>query len=189
MENITLYSLNESLEVVEHGVVTIDQAMKILDQYAARQIGRAGSVEEVLSASVFGFSVGDDTFIEIAMETESRFRVKLEMPESKRFLFIPITSIYQKEIAVEGLGGLRDIVAHFFAAGLDEFKSYFQSRIRCQERYLRIEGLWRRIAGTVFRAQAWREVSGRKLKQFPFACKARSLQMAPRSCQRYSILP
>jgi hypothetical protein len=128
MANIIFYSIDESFKTVEHGIVTKDQALEIIDKYSAMQVGLKGSAEEVVSKSLFGFSIDDRRFIEIAMETESRFRVKLEMPESKRLLFIPISSIYQKEIVVEGLNQLHDITTHLFSMNLDDFKTYFESQ-------------------------------------------------------------
>jgi hypothetical protein len=128
MPAITHYSLNESLEIVEHGVVTKDQALKILDECSARQSGQMGSGEEAVAASVLGFSFDEKTFIEIAFETESKFRVKLEFPHSKRFLFVSLPSIYQKEIHVAGLPRLRDLVAQLFTLSLDDFRTSFESQ-------------------------------------------------------------
>ncbi len=126
MTNITFYSINESFETVEHGPVTKEQALQIVDKYAAMQVGLEGSAEDVVSKSLFGFSLDEQRFIEIAVETESQFRVKLEMPESRRILFLPMTSIYQKEITISRLEHLRDITTHFFDLPLEGFKRYFE---------------------------------------------------------------
>ncbi len=48
------------------------------------------------------------------------------MPLSKRVLFIPISTTYQREIIVEGLGRLHDIISQFFTMSLDDFKRYFE---------------------------------------------------------------
>lgn len=128
MADISCYSIDESLRIVKHGPVTLAQALGIIDKYSARQVGSFCSGEEAFSRSVFGFSLDDSRFIEIAMETESRFRVRLEMPVSKRFLFLTLPSTYQKEIVVDGLERLHDITTHFFSTDLDEFKTYFESQ-------------------------------------------------------------
>jgi len=118
--------MNEFFQTVEHGTVTKDQALQVVDKYAAMQVGLKGSAEKVVSKSLFGFSLDEQRFIEIAMETESRFRVKLEMPESRRILFFPVSSTYQKEITIDGLKRLHDITTHFFDLSLEDFKRYFE---------------------------------------------------------------
>ena len=120
MSPVTYYGIDESLKTVEHGVVSKEEALQIVDKFSATQVGLQGSVEEVLAKSMFGFSIDEKRFIEIAMETDKKFRVKLEMPGR---LWGP----YQKEITIEGLPKLRDIVEHFFTVPLDEFKNYFQA--------------------------------------------------------------
>ena len=117
MTNITHYSIDTSFKTVEHGAVTKEQALQIVDKYSAMQVGLKGSAEEVVSKSLFGVSLDEHRFIEIATETDSRFRVKLEMPGKWR--------LYQKEITIEGLTRLHDIVEHFFTMSLDDFKVYF----------------------------------------------------------------
>jgi hypothetical protein len=120
MPPITHYGLDTSSRTVEHGFVTKDEALKIVDKFAAMQVGLKGSAEEVLSKSMFGFSLDKRRFIEIAMETDTRFRVKLEMPER-------LWRAYRKEITIGGLPKLHAIVEHFFTIPLDYFKKYFET--------------------------------------------------------------
>ena len=80
MPPITYYGLDTSCKTVEHGVVTKEEAIQIVDKFAAMQVGLQGMPEEVVSNSMFGFSLDEHRFIEIAMETDAKFRVKLEMP-------------------------------------------------------------------------------------------------------------
>jgi len=126
MANITFYSLSESLQTVEHGVIAKDEALQVVDKYAAMQIGLEGSAEEMTSKSLFGFSLDEERFIEIAMDTDSRFRVKLEMPVLRRILFLRVSLIYQKEITINGLERLRDMVSRFFDMSIEDFKRYFE---------------------------------------------------------------
>jgi len=120
MPPITYYGLDTSLKTVEHGVVTKEEAIQIVDKFAAIQVGLRGSAEEVVSKSMFGFNLDEDKFIEIAMETDTMFRVKLEMPG--RFW-----GVCQKQITIERLPKLHDIVERFFTTPLDEFKNYFET--------------------------------------------------------------
>jgi hypothetical protein len=120
MPQITYYGLDTSLKTVEHGVVTKEEAIQIVDKFAAMQVGLQGSAEEVVSKSMFGFSLDEKRFIEIAMETDTKFRVKLEMPGG-------LWGVYQKEITIEGVSKLHDIVEHFFTNPLDDFKTYFET--------------------------------------------------------------
>ena len=91
-----------------------------MDKFAAMQVGLQGSAGEVLAKSMFGFSIDEKRFIEIAMETDKKFRVKLEMPGR-------LWGVYHKEITIEGLPKLHEIVEHFFTMPLNDFKSYFET--------------------------------------------------------------
>jgi hypothetical protein len=120
MPPITYYGLDTSSKTVEHGVVTKEEAIQIVDKFAAMQAGLQGTPEEVVSKSMFGFSLDEHRFIEIAMETDAKFRVKLEMPGR-------LWGVYQKEITIGALTKLHDIVEHFFTMPVDEFKNYFET--------------------------------------------------------------
>jgi hypothetical protein len=120
MPPITYYGLDTSLKTVEHGVITKEEALQVVDKFAAMQVGLRGTAEEVVSKSMLGFSLDEHRFIEIAMETDAKFRVKLEMPGR-------LWGIYQKEATIEGLPKLHDIVEHFFTTSLEEFKQYFET--------------------------------------------------------------
>jgi len=120
MPPVTYYGLDTSFKTVEHGVVTKEEAIQIVDKFAAMQVGLQGTPEEVVSKSMFGFSLDEHRFIEIAMETDATFRVKLEMP-GRRW------GVYQKEITIGALTKLHDIVEHFFTMPVDEFKNHFET--------------------------------------------------------------
>ena len=120
MPPIKYYGIDESLKTVEHGVVSKEEALQIVDKFSAMQVDLQGSAEEVLAKSMFGLSIDERRFIEIAMETEKKFRVKLEMPGR-------LWSAYKKETAIEGISKLHDIVEHFFTITLDDFKTYFET--------------------------------------------------------------
>ena len=120
MPPITYYGIDESFKTVEHGAVTKDEALQIVDKFSAMQVGLQGSAGEVLAKSMFGFSIDEKRFIEIAMDTDKKFRVKLEMPGR-------LWGVYQREITIEGLPKLHDIVEHFFTMPLDDFKNYFET--------------------------------------------------------------
>jgi hypothetical protein len=120
MPPITYYGIDESFKTIEHGVVSKDEALQIVDKFSAMQVGLQGSAGEVLAKSMFGFSIDEKRFIEIAMETDKKSRVKLEIPGR-------VWGVYQKEITIEGLPKLHDIVEHFFTMPLGDFKNYFET--------------------------------------------------------------
>ena len=120
MPPIIYYGLDTLFKAVEHGVVSKEEATQIVDKFAAMQVGLQGTPEEVVSKSMFGFSLDEHRFIEIAMETDAKFRVKLEMPGR-------LWGVYQKEITMGALTRLHDIVEHFFTMPVDEFKEYFET--------------------------------------------------------------
>lgn len=120
MQAVTYYGIDESLNTIEHGVITKEDALQVVKKFAAIQPGLHGSAEEALAKSMFGFSIDAKRFIEIAMETDANFRVKLEMPGR-------LWGVYQKETPIVGLPKLREIIDHFFTMPLDEFKNYFET--------------------------------------------------------------
>lgn len=78
------------------------------------------SAHVAVARLMFGFSLDEQKFIEIAMDTDTKFRVELEMPGR-------LWSVYQKEITIEGLPKLHDIVEHFFVMPLDDFKKFSET--------------------------------------------------------------
>ncbi len=92
------------------------------------QVGLSGTPEEVVSKSLFGFSHDEKRFVEIAMETKSTFRVKLEMPVPKRILGMPLSTLCQKEIKIEGIERLHEITTQYFDMNLDDFRQYFSKK-------------------------------------------------------------
>ena len=120
MPPITYYGIDESFKTVEHGVITKEDAVQVVDKFASMQVVLQGSAGQILAKSMFGFSIDEKRFIEIAMETDKKFRVKLEMPGR-------LWGVYQKELTIGNLPKLHDVVEHFFTTSLDDFKNYFET--------------------------------------------------------------
>jgi hypothetical protein len=59
MPPITHYGLDTSFKTVKHGPVSKEDALQILDKFAAMQVGLHGSAEEVVSKSMFGFCLDE----------------------------------------------------------------------------------------------------------------------------------
>lgn len=119
------YSINENFRVVNHGKVSIERANQIIDEYIEAQRGLSGESGYVISKSMFGFSVDDQTFIEIYIDDEHTYRMKFECPSSAKWLLF--NALYQKEISVADRAELKRIVEVFFNQNIDDFKKYFDS--------------------------------------------------------------
>ncbi len=61
------YSMNENLNCVDHGEVSIEEAYNLIDKYIVGQEELKGikDGEYVMSKSMFGFNVDKNTFIQI----------------------------------------------------------------------------------------------------------------------------
>ena len=122
------YGIDESFQTVEHGKVTLDQAYKIIDEFIENQIGLQGDAGYVISKSMLGFYITDNTFIEIYIDDENTYRMKFEAPERKRiFTGVIQNNIYQKEIDVADKTQLKEIVKEFFSKDAGSFKKYFDN--------------------------------------------------------------
>ncbi len=76
---ISWYSIDENLETQENGVVSLQQAVSIINRYFSELKPRYETGEEALAETMFGFYRTKDTFIEICIHSLSEISFKYEM--------------------------------------------------------------------------------------------------------------
>lgn len=122
------YSLDEKLNCVEHGEVSVEEAYNLIDKYIEGQEELKGikDGEYVVSKSSFGFIADKNLSIEIFIYDKDRFGVQFEMATPKKVLFIKYNSWYQEEITIFSIEELKEITKNFFENEAAEFKNYFE---------------------------------------------------------------
>lgn len=120
------YGIDQKFKTVEYGKIKKEEALEITEQFVNQQIGLKGDAGYVISKSIFGFSYDESSFIEISLDNEKKYRVKLEFPYKSKTLFLNTTKLYQKEIIITGKEHLRELVSAFFDLDLKSFKSHFE---------------------------------------------------------------
>lgn len=126
------YSMNENLNCVDHGEVSIEEAYNLIDKYIVGQEELKGikDGEYVMSKSMFGFNVDKNTFIQIFIYNKEEFGIEFEMIIPKKTLFIKLDNVYQEEITIYNKEELKEITKNFFENEPEEFKNYFESLIK-----------------------------------------------------------
>jgi len=121
-EAVHYYGMDQSFKVVEYGQVSIDQALKVVDERFARLRPKYETGEEAIAETMFGFYREKDTFIEICINGPTEISFKFEVPRSKRFLIFQ--SVYQKETTLKSKGELIERIKAFFNLTPEAYKSY-----------------------------------------------------------------
>ncbi len=126
------YSMNENLNCVDHGEVSIEEAYNLIDKYIEGQEELKGikDGEYVMSKSMFGFNVDKNTFIQIFIYNKEEFGIEFEMIIPKKTLFIKLDNVYQEEITIYNKEELKEITKNFFENEPEKFKNYFESLIK-----------------------------------------------------------
>ena len=127
-KNRGYYSLDENLNCVEHGEVSIEEAYNLIDKYIEGQEELKGikNGEYLISKSSFGFTAEENISIEIFIYDKYKFGVQFEMATPKKVLFIKYNSWYQEEITIFSIEELKEITGKFFEYESEEFKNYFE---------------------------------------------------------------
>lgn len=109
------YGIDHDLKIIEHGAVTLEQALKIIgEKIADNNAITQSDGETVISKSMFGFSRSDDTFIEITIGDTSHFDIRVELGGDR----------FEKELHSVQLEQLTDITSKFFTQNPKSFKRF-----------------------------------------------------------------
>lgn len=77
--DISWYSMDENLKTQENGIVSLPEAVNIINRYFSNLKPRYETGEEALTDTMFGFCRTSDTFIEICIHNASEVAFKFEM--------------------------------------------------------------------------------------------------------------
>jgi len=122
---IDFYSIDRSGKTVEHGPVSLNQALRIIDDRFSRLKPRYETAEEALAETMFGFSLSKDTFVEICIQTLTEIAFKFEHPLGKRFFVFQ--SVYQNESKLSSREELVERVKMFFGTSAEAFEQYIET--------------------------------------------------------------
>ncbi len=118
------YGIDVSGSTVEHGRVSVEQALKAIDERFTAMKDKYESAEEAIAATMFGFSMTEDTFIEICINARDKISLKLEFPSRKLFFF---RGISQTMLELRSKEELASLVPMFFSAPTAAYKDYLEA--------------------------------------------------------------
>lgn len=76
----TAYGMDRALKSEEYGSVSLQEAIVIFDERLADMRPFYEQSEDALSATMFGFSRGDDDFIELCIHARDHVSCTIELP-------------------------------------------------------------------------------------------------------------
>lgn len=122
---ISYYGMDRSLKVVEHGPVSLDLALKVVDERFSKLKAKYDTAEEAISETMFGFSRPEGAFIEICINGPSKISFKFEYPQSKKFFVFQWS--YENESVLASKEELVKRVQMFFSTSTEAYKQYIES--------------------------------------------------------------
>jgi hypothetical protein len=123
---ISFDQFSQSVEVPD-GIVSLTVAKDIVDQYIAGQQDSYESEDSPFAISMFAFRKNRKEFIEIAIDSKTDYRVRIECQRPRKLLFLSWLSSYSKDLHVPTVKNIQEIVEHFYQMSSEEFYSYFTS--------------------------------------------------------------
>ena len=82
LSEISWYSIDENLKTKENGVVSLQEAITIVNRYFSNLKPVYETGEKALAETMFGFCRASHTFIEICIHSSSEIAFKFEMPNA-----------------------------------------------------------------------------------------------------------
>ena len=126
MDNKAIYyGIAVSGSTVEHGSVDSGQALKVIDERFAAMKDKYESAEEAIAATMFGFSMTADTFIEICINARDNISFKFEFPAPPKLFFF--RGVSQTTLELHSKEELASLVPMFFSAPSAAYKDYLKS--------------------------------------------------------------
>ena len=112
---ISWYSIDANLKTQENGVVSLAQAISIVNRHFTELKPHYETSEQALAATMFGFCRTKDTFIEICIHSFSEISFKYEMLNADTAWYLKLfKGIEQFEEILKSREALIDRVEKFF---------------------------------------------------------------------------
>jgi len=121
----TYYGVDVSGATVVHGSVGVEHALKVIDERFAALKDKYESAEESIADTMFGFSMTEDTFIEICINGRESISFKFEFPSPPRFFFFG--GVSRTELELRSKEELASLVPMFFSAPAAAYKEYLDA--------------------------------------------------------------
>ncbi len=114
---ISWYSIDENLKTKENGVVSLPEAISIVNRYFSNLKPAYETGEEALADTMFGFCRTSDTFIEICIHSPSEIAFKFEMSNAETPWYLKLfKGIEQFEETLKSREALIARVEKFFSS-------------------------------------------------------------------------
>ncbi len=128
MPTIYLYTKNRDFDNVEAGPVTLDGALATAKRFADELQPQYEWGEDAIVASVFGFHLDDDTFLEIDLDPAHKCDVRFGPVTTTRKIFFvfPVTEKGELTATVTLPDGLDALIRAFFTMEIPAFTEFIQ---------------------------------------------------------------
>lgn len=110
---ISWYSTDENLSAVDRGVITKEEALKIIDRYFAKLKPRYETAEEAIAETMFGFQKSKEEFVEFCLNGPAEISFKYERVVPRKILFLSVPGVIQKERTLRSRDEVRAEVSAF----------------------------------------------------------------------------
>ena len=134
---ITFDQYSKSINRLE-GAVDLAEAYQIVSEYIAGQKESYESEDDPFAISIFAFQRDNNNFLEIAIDSKTLFRVRLQCRCTKKIWKLSWRSTYDKDLHVPSAEEIRSIVRKFFQEEMEAFRLYFDDLPYKESKYYAI---------------------------------------------------
>ncbi len=120
MQQVQYYGIDKKQQTVEHGTVSENQAVLIVQDRFRDLKPFYESDNDALAATLFGFNRGKDSFIEISIHSRDHTDFKYEVSSRRKFLFLSFPSIKTWEQKITSPLMVERLVSAYYAGDHDE---------------------------------------------------------------------
>ena len=118
------YSIDRKMAVVDRGVATKEDAMRIIDGYFAGLKPTYEYVEEAIAETMFGFRRSKDEFIELGISSPEEISFIYEISVPRKILFLSFPKIMQAEKWLHSKEEVKSEVSLFYDLDSASFQQY-----------------------------------------------------------------
>ncbi len=129
---IRWYSMDEQLRTVDHGLLDLEQALKIADRYLGALRPKYESGEKALAATLLGFTREDGSYMQVSLHAHNQIDVEYDFPPIHKNLLQRVFSHRQATHSelLESRDQLRGRIELFFSESSEDMRRELANETR-----------------------------------------------------------
>jgi hypothetical protein len=108
------YSIDRNLSIVERGIVSKEDAMRIVEEYCTRGDAIYEYGEDALAATAFGFKKSEAEFVEIRIASADEIWIAYESSMPRKFLSLSFPKMIHKDKTLQRMEDVKIVVSSFY---------------------------------------------------------------------------